>query len=135
MANERIPAKGSKYYLPKETYLTVVHYCRQYPIWMQELNMEFDARQGISYDRDRVQTSNNSDSTSSLGIKRAEVSRKKDMLEHVAYETANGMAKWIILGCCFSMTYLQLKTYGIPCGKDLYYKLRRKFYYKISERI
>ena len=135
MPNEYTPKIGGKYYLPKETYLTVMHYCRQYPLWLQMLDIEFDARHGIAYDHDKVMSSNGSDSTSTLGIRRAEASKKKDIIEDVAKNTANGMSTWLILGCCYNMTYIQLKTYGIPCGKDLYYKLRRKFYYEMSKKI
>lgn len=135
MANERPLTQKSKYYLPKETYLTVVHYCRQYPQWLEELNIDFDARKGIAYDHDRVQSSHGADSTASMGIRRAEISRKKDIIEEVAKNTANGMSTWLILGACYNMTYIQLKTYGIPCGKDLYYQFRRKFYYEMAKKI
>lgn len=135
MPNERTPTQRSKLYLPRETYLTAIHYCRQYPLWLIELDMEFDARQGIAYDRDRVQTSSNSDSTSQLGIRRAEVSAKKDLVENTAKAVAGTLYRWLILGVCYNLTYYQLKQRGIPCGHNLYYSLRRQFYYDIARQI
>lgn len=116
-------------------YLTVIHYCRQYPLWVQILKAETDALQGLSYDKDKVMTFGNSDTTAALGARRADISNKKEIIETTAKEVANGMHKWIILGCCYNMTYFQLKHNGIPCGKDTYYKLRRRFYYAVSEKI
>ena len=33
MPQQRTPRKNSKYYVPKEEYLTALHFCRQYPEW------------------------------------------------------------------------------------------------------
>ena len=135
MTKIRSPKQNSKYYLPKEVFLTAVHFCLQYPYWLSELNLVFDARQGIAYDKDRVQTAGNYDSTSSLGIKRAEMSKKVDLINDTAKEVADHQFVWLILGCCYGEPYYKLQQRGIPYGKDLYYKQRRLFYYKLSEKI
>ena len=135
MTTIRSPQPNSKYYLPKEVFLTTVHFCRQYPYWLTELDLVFDARQGIAYDKDRVQSSNNYDSTSDLGIKRAAMSKKIDLIHDTAREIAGHQFKWLILGCCYGEPFYRLKHRGIPYGKDLYYKQRRLFYYQLSQKI
>ena len=135
MTTIRSPQPNSKYYLPKEVFLTTLHFCRQYPYWLTELDLVFDARQGIAYDKDRVQSSNNYDSTSDLGIKRATMSKKIDIINDTAKAVAGHQFKWLILGCCYGKPYYALKHDGIPCGKNIYYAWRRRFYYELSQKL
>lgn len=113
----------------------VIHYCRQYPEWVEQLEALTDTARAIRYDVDHVQTSNDSDPTSDLAMRRAEISRKKEMIDKLAVEIGGIMAKWLIRGVCYGDPFYQLKHDGIPCGKDLYYLLRRKFYYEMSRKV
>ena len=135
MSEHRIPSKKSIYYLPKETFLTVVHYCKQYPEWEAELKTMEDPRKAVAYDQDRVQTSCDSDSTSAFAMRRLELSKKKDTVDHVAQHVAGDLWHWLILGVCHDNPYHYLSHRGIPCGKDFYYKLRRRFYYEMAQKI
>ena len=60
---------------------------------------------------------------------------KKDVIEKTAAAVSGGLQSWLILGVCYGLTYFQLADRGIPCGKDLYYQMRRKFYFELSKRI
>lgn len=135
MSKHRILSEKSKYYLPKETFLMVVHYCKQYPLWDDELSALTDTSKAIAYDTDRVQVSPDSDPTSELAIRRAGISQKKDMVDNTAKRVAGRMWKWLLLGVCYDYPYYYLAEHGIPCGKDLYYKLRRRFYYEIAKQV
>ena len=135
MSQYRTPTRKSKYYVPKETFLTVVHYCKQYPLWLEELSIEPNTLKAIEYDRDRVQTSPSSDQVERLAIRRAEIDRKRKQLEAVADMVAEDLAPWIIRGACYDLPYYYLQQQGIPCGKDLYYQLRRRFYYEMAREI
>lgn len=135
MSKHRIPTSKSKYFVPKETFLTAVHYCKQYPLWIAELSLFSGGGKAIRYDTDRVQTSNQSDPTMEIAARRVEIEKKVKKVEDTARLVANDLDQWIIQGACYDLTYYQLKQRGIPCGKDLYYSLRRKFYCEISRRI
>ena len=135
MTQHRILSIKNQYYIPKEEFLTVLHYCRQYPLWVAELKADPDSSRAITYDKDRVQTSNVFDPTEAIGMRRAEIAAKKRGLEEVAREVGGALYDWIILGVCYGMTYYQLQERGIPCGKDMYYDRRRKFYYEIARRL
>lgn len=134
MSQYRIPSEKSPYYVPKEVYLTVVHYCLQYPLWKAELETT-DGIQAIRYDKERVQTSPSADAVHNTAARRLELEKKKETLEEVARRVAHDMDKWLILGVCYGMTYWQLQYRGIPCGKDLYYSIRKKFYFEMSKEI
>lgn len=135
MSQYRIPTENSKYYVEKELYLTTVHFCKQYPAWLAELSIQPDTSKAITYDRDRVQTSPNGDGVVNIAIRRAELSRKVKLVESVAEDVAGGMYRWLILGVCYGVPFFQLLDQGIPCGKDMYYGMRRKFYHQLSQKI
>ena len=52
MGQIRIPKEGGKYWLPKQRFLTVYHYCLQYPEWEDEYNALRSAIgvSGVNYD-------------------------------------------------------------------------------------
>jgi hypothetical protein len=135
MAQYRVPTKKSKYFVPAETYLTTVHYCRQYPLWKQELETEPDTSKGISYDKERVQSSNQYDATSDIAMRRQMIGRKKQLVDDTAALVGGPMAEWIILGVAHGLTYYQLQQRGMPCGKNMYYGLRQRFYFELSKEI
>lgn len=134
MPHYRAPSEKSPFYVPKEVYLTVVHYCLQYPLWKAELETT-DGVKAIRYDKEKVQTSASDDAVYNAAVRRAELSKKKDLVDRIAREVADDLDRWLILGVCYGMTYYQLEYRGIPCGKDLYYTIRKKFYYEISKEI
>lgn len=135
MTRHRAPSKKSKYYLPKESFLTAVHYCKQYPLWVAEIETIAGTVKGISYDKPRVQASSDYDPTEEAAIRLSDVSKKKDLLDQIAVEIGGNLAEWIVYGVCYDVPYYKLQMKGIPCGKDLYYLLRRRFYYEVSKRI
>lgn len=135
MSQHRILSAKNKYYIPKEEFLTVLHYCKQYPLWVAELETSPDTSRAIVYDKDRVQTSGDFNPVESIAIRRHAMEMKRQELEEVAHSVAPDLYDWLILGVCYGMTYYQLYQRGIPCGKDMYYDRRRRFYYEMSKRI
>ena len=136
MGQWRTPTVNSKYFIPKETFLTVVHFCKQYPLWVAELSIQPDTNRGVSYDGDIVQTSGLSDMTAQEGSRRAEIARKKKLVDETTKEVGGEhLGWWLLQGVCFDYPYFSLQQRGIPCGKDKYYEMRRRFYYELSLKI
>lgn len=129
------PTQNSKYYVPKEVYLTVIHFCRQYPLWVAELETEPDASKAITYDKERVQTSNQYDATSEIAMHRHQISQKKEIIDRISSEVAGDMAQWLRLGVCYGLTYSDLEARGIPCASKTFYRMRKRFYYELSKVI
>ena len=121
--------------IPKETFLTVVHYCKQYPLWVAELNSIADTRKAIRYDTDKVQTTPDNDSTFEAAVRISRLSEKVATIQDAAALVADDLADWIILGACYDLPYYALRQRGIPCGKNLYYQLRKMFYFRIAEKV
>ena len=137
MSKFRPPSKKNKYYIPKEDYLTAIHYSLRYPIWKQELDSVADTSRAINYDKDNVQSSGDYDSTFEAAVKLTEsaIARKVQMIDSTISIVAKGMDNWLRLGVCYGLTFNQLKNKGMPCERDLYYDMRRHYYFELSQKI
>ena len=81
MGKYRALRESNKYYLPKHTYLTCIHYALQYRDWKASLDAERDTRGAIRYDRDKVQSSNDYDSTSETAMRMVEYHDKCKLID------------------------------------------------------
>lgn len=136
MGKYRLPAESNAYFLPKHTYLACIHYALQYRDWKAYLDAERDTRGAIRYDKDRVQTSGDYDSTSATAIRMIEIQAKVDMINGIIDEICeDGMRKYLLLSVCYGFTKYQLQDQGMPCGKNYMGKLRQRFYWELSKKI
>lgn len=131
----RILSEKNVYSLPKEDYLTAIHYALRYPLWVEELRTAADTGGAIRYDKEKVQTSINGDPTADVAIRMAEIASKVNMIDDIIKKVANGIDNHLRMGVCYGLTFDQLKAKGIPCERDAYYIRRRHFYYELSKRI
>lgn len=136
MGKYRTLSKNNKYYLPKHTYLTCLHYALQYRDWKAELDANRDTRGAIRYDKDKVQTSGY-DSTSETAIRMIEISDKCALVEDCITTACDGsnLDRWLKLGVCYGFTFYQLQDNKIPCGRKMYSNIKQRFYYELSKKI
>lgn len=134
----RVPGKNSKYYLPKEEYLTAVHYALRYP-YLLELNTiaNADTAQGINYDKDKVSSSNLSDATAKTAIFRAELKDKiKKVTESLKEATeSEDEENYLRLHVCYGFNYWQLVAKGMKSGQYRFSNMRQYFYYLLAKKI
>lgn len=135
MAKYRIPSEKSKYYIPKEDYLTAIHYSLRYPLWLAEVKNKADTSRAIRYDEEKVQTSGDSDTTADAAIKISEINEKINLIDGIIRKVAPDMEYWLRLGVCYGLTFDQLKGKKMPCERDAYYLMRRHYYYELSKKI
>lgn len=131
----RTLSEKNKYSLPKEDYLTAIHYSLRYPLWVEELKTAADTGVAIRYDQERVQTSNSSDPTSDVAIRMAELTDKINMIDDIIKSVAQGLDSWLRMGVCHGLTFEQLKGKNMPCERDKYYLIRRRYYYELAQKI
>ncbi len=135
MTRVRILSEKNKYYLPKEELLTVLHFALQYANWDAELRTAPDTSKAITYDTDRVQTSNDSDPSSEIAMRRYTIAKKRDLVDEVLHQVAPEIEEFLRLGVCYGFTFWQLEARGMPCGKTMYYDRRQRFYWELARRI
>lgn len=131
----RCPKEGSKYYLPKYEYKTVVAFCLQY----DELKAKAESYKGLrAVQMDGMpHSSTPGDPTAQAAIYGAEAARKVAIIEEAVRTAAPDMYKWILWGVTDEkITYEDLRyTHGMPCGKGLYALKRRQVYYLVAKQI
>lgn len=137
MSKYRTLSEKNKYYLPKHTYLACIHYALQYRDWKASLDADRDTRGAIRYDKDKVQTTNDFDSTSETAMRMLEYNDKCQMIDkliNIACDYSN-LDKWVRLGVCYGFPVHKLLQEGMPCGKKMYYSIRQRFYYELSKKL
>lgn len=137
MSKYRLPSENSDYYIPKEDYLTAIHYALRYPLWKEEVDCMADTSKAITYDKDKVQTSSDYDATFEAAVRISDsypMTRIR-MIDNIISLVADGQDYYLRLGVCYGLTYNQLRTRKMPMGHRQYYEMRRKFYYELSKRI
>lgn len=127
--------QNNKYYLPKEEYMTVIHFARQYPTWQQVLSIQPDTIKAITYDGDKVQSVGGYDSTVETAMKRAAIAGKMRLIEETAREAGGDISSFLLIGVTRGTPFYQLRQQGMPCEKDMYYKRRQRFYWLLAQKI
>ena len=137
MGKYRPPSDKSKYHVPKEDYLTAIHYSLRYPLWKEEVESRADTSKAITYDKDNVQSSSGYDSTFEAAVKIVESDKqhKMQIVDDTIQRVAGGLDYWLRLGVCYGLTFDQLKGKGLPCERDAYYLMRRKYIFELVKRI
>lgn len=135
MPNVR-PMNEKKYDISKHRFLELYHFCMQYNEWQDELRYKRDTVRSIGI-TDMPVSHSNGDATAALATRRADLSHKCEIIEQTAIEADPDIYQYIIKGVTTDYaSYRYLKTVmDIPCGKDMYYDRRRKFYWLLSNKI
>ena len=124
----------SKYWIEKHRYYELKHFCLQYPIWKKA----YTGLDGLSKTPEDlkifVKTGNVSDPTAKCAEMKLYYRDRMDMVEQVAKETDLGLWDYIFKGVTEGLSYdlLRVKS-DIPCCKDVYYNLYRRFFWILNK--
>lgn len=123
----------NKYYIEKHRYYELRHFCLQYPIWKKTLS----AIGNIKYASPDISSvrieGGNADPTADLVQARIFYSDRISMVEKVAAKTDSEIAAYLLRGVTEGVAYEYLKSkLNIPCCREKYYELYRKFFYLLS---
>lgn len=135
MTQIRPNIKTGNWKLSKHEFYTAYHYSLQYHEWedkcrgivgISALNMDGMPR-----------GSTTSNPTERQGIAISEYQHKMYIIEQTIKETDEQLYPWLLKAVtCEDITYNYLKqVMNIPCGKNIYYDRRRKFYYLLSQKL
>lgn len=135
MAKYRELSQKNKYYIPREDYLTAIHYSLRYPLWLAELEDARDTSTAIRYDKDKVQSSPNADMVFNAANRAIQISERVQLIDSIIQLCAGDLEYFLRLGVCYGLTFNQLKNKGMPCEHKKYYEMRRQYYYELSRMI
>lgn len=131
------PLNKYKYRISKHRFYELYHFCMQYNEWRREL---VDLKNTIAVSNlDNISQSNNNNSsvTERMALRIIDLQNKCELVEQTAIEADNEIYQYILVAVTTEgVTYNYLKTNeGLPCGKNMYYNRRRKFYYLLSKKV
>lgn len=129
-------SEKSKYWIPKHRYYELKHYCLQYKHWWElyvKLQFKMEAYKGSE-----VHSSTPGNPTEKQAIAMAECKKAMELVEKTARDTCKDepiLAPFLLKSVTEALPYYQLKPeYEIPCGRDMFYELYRRFFYILSQR-
>lgn len=127
-------SEKNPYWIEKHRYYELKHFCLQYPIWKKA----YAALDGLNAQPSDIAmfviTSTLGDPTAKCGIARAYYSERMDMVEYVAKQTDRELGNYILRAVTEGWSYDVLKArLGIPCCKDTYYELYRRFFWLLNK--
>lgn len=134
MGNVR-PLNQIKYGISKNRFLELYYWCLQYGEWKKELKYLINTV-GAMEINDITTSKNSGDSTQKLAMRRGMLEQNCQLIEQTTIEADSDIYQYILKAVTEEeVTYQYLKLImEIPCGKDMYYDRRRKFYWLLDKR-
>ena len=129
-------SEKNPYWIEKHRYYELKHFCLQYPIWRKAYSV-LDGYSNPPKDlASFVVTSTLGDPTAKCAMAKTYYSERTDMVERVAEQTDRELAEYILKAVTEGWSYDILKArLEIPCCKDVYYELYRRFSVRYARRI
>ena len=122
----------NKYWLEKHRYYELKHFCLQYPYWKRTIK-EIDGLQSKNFPVG-IFGGNSSNPTLRAVELREEYSNKMILLQDAIMATSPEFSDYIFKAVTFELPYENLRLiHGLPCGREMWYELYRKFFYILSD--
>ncbi len=126
-------SKKNPYWIERHRYYELKHFCMQYPLWKKSLNL-IDGYSSHSPETVSNMSQLPGDITADRALTRTYYTERIDMVERIAYLTDPVVGRYILKGVTEGVSYEVLKArIDIPCCKDIYYDLYRKFFWLLNK--
>lgn len=131
----RVRPTNKQYNISAHRFYELYHFCLQYNEWRDELKYKTDTV-GSPEITDMPIASGNGDNTQQLAMRRIMLAENCKLIERTAKEADSEIYPYILKAVTnegVSYNYLKM-CMDIPCGKDMYYDRRRRFYWLLSQK-
>lgn len=127
-------SKKNPYYIDRERYYELKHFCRQYPIWKKA----YAALDGLSRRPADLELFSKPNQTSDPTVRCAEArefySKRMEMVERCAKNADPELSEYIMAYATKGHTYPILKMQSnIPCCRDVFYLTIRRFFWLLNK--
>ena len=124
----------NKYWIDRHRYYELKHFCLQYSSW-RKAYIALDGLSGRPCEQNpAAHTKTVSDPTARCAEAKLFYSERMELLKKVAHETDYDLQPYILKAVTEGLSYEHLKAQAnIPCSKDVYYDLYRKFFWLLSK--
>lgn len=125
-------SQKSKYYISRDRYLELKHFCLQYDEWRSRLREINDI---CARDIEKLGSDQLANETERIALEKLMLKNKMDLVERVAMDTDKSLWFYILKGVTEERTYIYLSNMmGIPCGKNMYYDRYRRFFWLLDKK-
>ena len=125
-------SKKNEYYIDRHRFYELKHYCMQYKSWKKDLDA-INLYPAIALDRISYQT-DTVDSVLRLVEAREYYTNRIYILKEIAVKADPIIGPCVLEGIITNTSYEKLKTrIDIPCCKDIYYTVYRKFFWLLDK--
>lgn len=125
-------SKKNPYWIDRHRYYELKHFCLQYPSY-KKFYFSLD---GYS-PKSALQSSGierQVDPTSMTAAKRLSYLNRINMIETAAKEADVVIGDYILIAVTKGLSYEHMRArYSVPCCKDVYYNVYRRFFWLLSE--
>lgn len=127
-------SKKNPYYINRDRYYELKHFCRQYPIWKKAYN-SLDGLSRRPADLELFSTpGKTSDPTAQCAEAREFYLKRMEMVERCAHDADPELCAYIMSYATKGDGYGVLKMRDhIPCCKDVFYEAARKFFWLLDQ--
>lgn len=128
-------SKNNKWWISRHRYYELKHFCMQYADWVMELEdldslPESEASLSAPDKTNRV-----NDPVGKCAERREDINKRVEMIEECAELTDSELGYYILIGVTRGISYDILRlNYNIPCCKNVYYDLYRKFFWILDKK-
>ena len=128
-------SEKNEYWISKHRYYELKHFCLQYSEWkkeLQSLNELASSNLSVTKTSPNIQKS---DPTARFAECELYYKNLMEIVDDSAAETDKILGNYIFKAVTQGMSYDYLKTnYNVPCCKDTYYHMYRKFFWILSKK-
>lgn len=126
-------SEGNKYWISKERYYELKHFCLQYNDWLKMYNALNDTRISTSIASLQGFRGIPGSPTEKIAIAKSHYKERLDMVRNAAFEADPEISNYILKAVTDDISCSALICkYDMPCGKDKFYAAYRRFFYHLS---
>lgn len=127
-------SETNRYWISKHRYYELKHFCLQYSYWKTLYNALINYPSGQPKAVQSKKVTATGDPVGKNIDERLYYINRIDLIERIAKETDSVLSCYILEAVTKGVSYDYLKVkYNIPCCKDVYYDLYRRFFWLLSK--
>lgn len=125
-------SKKNPYWISRERYYELLHFCKQYNDWIREYNKlsrietgNINYISGVKTEESKVER---------RAIELASIRSKMDLVDAAAETTGRDVKDYILKGVIDGLTYNDMAAREtLPFSRDYYYECYRRFFYELDK--
>lgn len=121
-------SKNNEYYISKNRYYELKHFCLQYGEWKRELSrLSWYGEKGDGRSSDVAKP------VEWIAEKREMYLRNMELVEQAAIDAGSDIYAHLLKGVTQGLSYGHLRAEGLLCSRDYYYRQYRRFFWQLSK--